>query len=113
MLEDREYPHLPHLEFLEGEEIVAHARALDADIAVTNRRLAVVEAERLAMAIHIEDVRRVEFDIERDRPAALVIVPDSPSHPAAVLSVPVDQYESVARALVVIGQRLAGVDGKS
>ena len=101
------HPELPHLELLEDEELVAHARAVEADIAVTNRRLAILEAERVALSIHIDELRRVQFDIEKARPATLVIVPESPSHPPAVLSVPPDQYEPITRALAIIGQRLA------
>jgi hypothetical protein len=108
-LDDRKQPQFTHLQLLEDEEVIAHARALEADIAVTNRRLAIVEAERLAMAIDIEELRRIQFDIEKDRPASLVVVPESPSHPPAVLSVPVEQYEPIARALVIIGQRLGGL----
>ncbi len=107
--DDRNKTQFTHLPLLEDEAIIVHASALEADIAVTNRRLAIVEAERLAMAIEIEEVRRIQFDIEKDRPAALVIVPESPSHPPAVLSVPAEQYEPVARALVIIGQRLSAI----
>ena len=101
------HPHLPQLQLLDDEEVVAHARAVEADIAVTNRRLAILEAERVALAVHLEELRRIQFDIEKGRPATLVIVPESPSNPPAVLSVPTEQYEPIARALVVIGQRLA------
>ena len=93
--------HLP-----QGETILARARAINAEIAVTERRLAVLEAERLALDVDIAALRRIQFDIEKDRPATLVIVPESPSQPPAVLSVPVEEYEPVAGALVVIGQRL-------
>ena len=100
-LDDRKQPQFTHLQLLEDEEVIAHASALEADIAVTNRRL--------AMAIDIEELRRIQFDIEKDRPASLVIVPESPSHQPAVLSVPAEQYEPVARALVIIGQRLSAI----
>jgi len=106
-------PQFPQLPLLEDEELVAHARAVEADIAVTNRRLAILETERVALAIHIEEVRRIQFDIEKARPATLVVVPESPAHPPAVLSVPIEQYEPIAQALVVIGRRLAGVDQAS
>ena len=109
-MDGRRHPELPHLPLLEDEELLAHAQAVEADIAVTDRRLAVLQAERVALAIQIDEIRRIQFDIEKRRPAALVIVPESPSHPPAVLSVPAEQYESVAKALVIVGQRLAHAD---
>jgi hypothetical protein len=106
-------PQIPQLALLDDEELIAHATTVEADIAVTNRRLAILQAERVALAIHIEEVRRIQFDIEKSRPATLVVVPESAAHPPAVLSVPVDQYEPIAQALVVVGRRLASVDRSS
>jgi len=100
-------PQIPQLALLEDEELIAHAKAVEGDIAVTNRRLAILQAERVALAIHIEEVRRIQFDIEKARPATLVVVPESPAHPPAVLSVPIEQYEPIAHALVAVGRRLA------
>jgi hypothetical protein len=91
-----------------GEVLEVKARAGDATIAVTNRRLAVLEAERIALAVEIEHVRRVQFDIEKSRPATLVIVPERPADAPQVLAVPAEDYEPVADALVLIGKRLAG-----
>ena len=56
-------------------------------------------------------VRRVQFDIEKARPATLVIVPERPDDPPQVLAVPADHYEAVAAALVTIGIRLASAGG--
>jgi len=42
-------------------------------------RLAVLDAERVALAVDIALVRRVQFDIEKSRPATLVIVPERPT----------------------------------
>lgn len=106
-------PRIPQLALLDDEELIAHARAVEADIAVTNRRLAILQAERVALAIYIEEVRRIQFDIEKARPATLVVVPESSAHPPAVLSVPVDQYEPIAQALVAVGRQLANVDHSS
>jgi len=91
-----------------GEVLEGHARAGDATIAITNRRLTVFDAERIALAVEIEHVRRVQFDIEKSRPATLVIVPERPSDTPQVLAVPAEDYEPVADALVLIGRRLAG-----
>jgi hypothetical protein len=62
----------------------------------------------VALAVPFERVRRIQFDVERSRPATLVIVPEQPSDEAQVLTVRPDQYEATARALVAIGLELAG-----
>ncbi len=75
---------------------------------VTDRRLMVVTPERELLDVTIEELRRIQFDIERGRPAMLVIVPEHPSHEPQVLAVHEDYYADVADALVVVGRRLAG-----
>jgi len=90
------------------ERIRARARAGDTEIVVTDRRLAVVATDRLTLDIGLDGLRRVQFDIERDRPATLVVVPELPSHEPQVLAVHPEDYPAVAQALVYIGQRLAG-----
>ncbi len=76
----------------------------DSRILVTDRRIAVAQGERVALDIPIENVRRIQFDIEKSRPATLVIVPDSPRDPPQVLAVPVANYEEVAEALAILGR---------
>jgi hypothetical protein len=56
--------------------------------------------------VPIDDLRRVQFDIERERPAMLVFVPERPQDEPQILAVPPADYETVAHALVVIGRRL-------
>jgi len=51
-------------------------------------------------------LRRIQFDIERDRPATLVVVPESPEVEPQVLAIPAEEYPAVADALVQIGLRL-------
>jgi hypothetical protein len=94
----------------EGEEIRHTALAGDAVLAVTTRRVAIVEGGRTALDLAIDGLRRIQFDIERTRPATLVVVPDEGRHPPQVLPVRPDQYEAVAEALVAIGLRLADSD---
>jgi hypothetical protein len=89
------------------EEIHVQAHAGDSVVVVTNRRLAIGSRERVALDVSIDNLRRIQFDIERDRPATLVVVPQRPDHEPQVLSVDPSEYESVAEALVVIGKRLA------
>ena len=91
------------------EQVQALARAGDADIVVTDRRLAVHATDRLTLDIELDALRRIQFDIERQRPATLVVVPEHAGHEPQVLAVRPDQYPEVAEALVYIGQRLATV----
>ena len=77
------------------------------EIVVTDQRLAVAdEEERLALDIEIAALRRIQFDIERDPQATLVIVPDHALDEPQVLAIPPDQLPAVAEALAYIGQRL-------
>jgi hypothetical protein len=63
--------------FLHGdEEVRAHARSTSAVLAVTTRRVVVADPDRVALAVPFDAVRRVQFDVERRRPATLVIVPE-------------------------------------
>ena len=91
-----------------GEELVAIARAADGEIVVTNARIAIAAKNgRLAMDLPIEQLRRIQFDIERVRPATLVIVPDEAGREPQVLSIPPDQIDVTTQALAFIGKRLA------
>jgi hypothetical protein len=92
------------------ERLHVQAQARDAAIVVTDRRLIVAAGERLALAVRFEGLRRIQFDIERERPATMVIVPESPRDEPQVLAIPPDQYEEVARALALVGRRLAGAE---
>jgi len=103
-----------------SEDVHIEARASDALVLVTDRRVAVATRhDRFDLDIPYEGLRRVQFDIERTRPAVLVIVPERPADAPQVLSIPPDQYEVVGKALAVIGQRLypvspqTGHDGSS
>src|SRR5712691_11114106 len=90
-----------------GERLQVHATASDASIAVTDRRLIVAAPTRVALAVPFGDLRRIQFDVERLRPATLVIVPEHPSNEAQVLSIRPEDYDAAARALAVIGRELA------
>jgi hypothetical protein len=99
------------LRLLGPDEEIRHATtAGDALLAVTSRRIAIVDGERTALDLAIEGVRRIQFDIEKGRPASLVIVPEKPDHAPQVLSVRPEEYRAVADALVTIGLRLVESD---
>jgi hypothetical protein len=95
---------------LDPEETVqARAGALNAALAVTDRRLLVAHNDRLALNVPFQRIRRIQFDIEQGRPATLVVVPVQPHDEPQVLAVAPEDYEAAARALAIIGQRLAEV----
>jgi hypothetical protein len=102
----------PHvLEALEpGEQLRVRARSREAVLAVTDRRLVVAAPERIALAVPLEGLRRIQFDIERDRPATLVIVPEQAHDEPQVLSIPRDEFAAAAEVLVMIGHILAPAD---
>jgi hypothetical protein len=93
-----------------GERIEVHAKALDANLVLTDRRLVVASEARLMIDVPIEQVRRIQFDIEKGRPATFVVVPEWPSDPSQSLAIPPDQYPQVARLLTAIGTRLHGLE---
>jgi hypothetical protein len=93
-----------------GETVQAVARAASASLLVTDRRVAVADDDRIALDVPFAGLRRIQFDIERQRPATLVIVPEHPSNEPQVLAVPPDRYAEVTRALAVIGERLYKLD---
>jgi hypothetical protein len=89
------------------EPIQLRAELGDTAIVVTDQRLVVVTGHRHSLDVPLAEVRRIQFDIERSRPATLVIVPEHASHEPQVLVVPHEYYEQVADALVLVGRRLA------
>jgi hypothetical protein len=93
-----------------GEELDVQARAIDGVVAVTSKRLVVTSGGRVALDVPYTELRRIQFDIERDRPATFVIVPDNPSNPPEVLAIPVGEYDNAARVIAVIGQRIYDKD---
>lgn len=96
---------LTHLE--PDETVHAVARATDAVLAVSDRRVVVADPDRLLLSLRIEALRRVQFDIEKARPATLVIVPESPNDEPQVLTVPPHRLREVATLLAIIGERLS------
>jgi hypothetical protein len=104
--QDRE-PALLHI-LKPDEELYVQARATDAVVAVSDRRLVVTNGGRVALDLPYQELRRVQFDIERTRPATFVVVPEHPANPPEVLAIPVSEYENAARVLAVIGRNIAG-----
>lgn len=89
------------------EQVHVTATAGDNVVIVTDRRLAIGNQERLVLDVPIDNLRRIQFDIERDRPATLVVVPERPQDEPQVLAVRPAEFDAVAQALVVVGRRFA------
>jgi hypothetical protein len=95
------------LRLLEPDETIqARVRATAAAMAVSQRRLFVLENERVRLDVPIQRLRRVQLDIERDRPATLVLVPEQAQDEPQVLSIPPEEYGAAAQAIVVLGHGL-------
>jgi hypothetical protein len=89
------------------QDIRAQASADGHVVVVTDDRLTVGAGNRVKLDIPIADVRRIQFDIERDRPATLVIVPEVAWKESQVIMVEPEAYEGVAHALAVLGWKMA------
>jgi hypothetical protein len=75
-------------------------------IAITEQSLVVVEGDGAVLDIPFSELRRVQFDIERNRDATMVIVPERISNWPRVVSVLVPAVREAALALARIGERL-------
>ncbi len=89
------------------------AEAAGAHLLLTDRRLVVAAGERVALDVAFPGLRRIQFDIERDRPATLVIVPEDPRQEPQVLAIPRERYDEITSALASIGHRLAETEAAS
>ena len=97
------------LRAIRPQEIRAKTTADGHDLVVTDDLLRVGSEGRVVLDVPIRDVRRIEFDIEHDRPATLVIVPHAASRDSLVVMVEPEDYEGVCQALAVIGRKMAKV----
>jgi hypothetical protein len=97
-------------DLLPDEQLEVVARTEPATLAITDRRLVVAAGARLVLDLPVPGLRRVQLDVERGRPATLVLVPHDPSHEPQVLAVPHGELEPVARLVAVLGKRLGELD---
>lgn len=95
------------LRAIHPQDIRAQASADGHIVTVTDDFLQVGSGDIVKLSVAIENVRRIQFDIERERPATLVIVPDAPSDEPQVIMVDPDDYEGVGHALAVLGMKMA------
>jgi hypothetical protein len=95
------------LQAIAPQDIRSQASADGHSLVVTDELLRVGEADRVVLDVPIADLRRIQFDIEWDRPATLVIVPHSAWRDSQVIMVEPDEYAGVCETLAVIGTKMA------
>ncbi len=81
--------------------------ATDYELRVTDRRLLLLSGGSVRLDIPYTRLRRIQFDIEAERPATLVIVPHLPTDEPQALSVPHESLHHAAELLAFVGERLA------
>ena len=89
-----------------ADDIRAQASADGHVVTITDDVLRVAADDLVRLDVPISGVRRIQFDIERERPATLVIVPYAPSDEPQVIMVQPEDYEGVGHALAVLGKKM-------
>jgi len=92
------------------EEVHVGARAAEAVVVVTDRRVVIAAGHHVSLDVPYHGLRRIQFDVERRRPATLVIVPEWPDLAPQVLEVPADHISTISQAMAIVGDRLARLD---
>jgi hypothetical protein len=73
---------------------------------VTNGRLMISVDGLVRLDVSYAELRRIQFDLEAERRATLVIVPHLPRHEPQLLTVARDDLEEAAAILAFVGQRM-------
>ena len=76
------------------------------ELRVAEQRIVVTDEHRTVLDLPIGELRRIQFDLERGRPATLVIVPERAIHEPQVIVVPQEQLMTVGSVLASIGRGL-------
>jgi len=80
----------------------------DGRLVLTDRRVVVTENGVITLDVPIGNLRLVEFDLESQRPATMIIVPDHPRDPPRQLAIDPQQYDEVAAVLARLGPLIQG-----
>jgi hypothetical protein len=92
-----------------GERVELGLWTESGELRLTDRRIVVTSDGLVRLNVAYDELRRVQFDIEALRPAAMVIVPHRASDPPQVLAIPVESLHRAAEMLAFIGERLPRV----
>lgn len=100
-------PKRSNLREIAPTDIRAQASADGHVVLVTDDHIRVGTGDHVVLDVPIADLRRIQFDIERDRPATLVIVPHDGWRDSQVIMVEPSEYEGVCAVLALIGRKMA------
>ena len=111
--------HLHHLSMNDGDDPVMRrlgrdevvrgvVNGIDGRLVLTDRRVVVTEHGVITLDVPIGNLRLVEFDLESQRPATMIIVPDHPRDPPRQLAIDPQQYDEVAAVLARLGPLIQG-----
>ena len=89
-----------------GERVIEVVQVDGATLILTSDRIAVGADKRVQFDVRIAGLRRIQFDIEAERPATLSIVPESAATEPSILTVMPHAYDDVARMLASLGAQL-------
>ena len=99
----------PVLRRLGRDEVVRGVvDGIEGRLVLTNRRVLVTENAVITLDVPITNLRLVEFDLESQRPATVIIVPEHPRDPPRQLAIEPQQYDEVASVLAQLGPRIQG-----
>jgi hypothetical protein len=100
--QDHEILHL----LFPGERVELRLDATSYELRVTDRRMLLTSAGTVRLDIPYERLRRIEFDLEAERPATLIIVPHLPADEPRILFIPHECLHHAAELLAFVGERL-------
>ena len=99
----------PVLRRLGRDEVVRGVvDGIDGRLVLTDRRVLVTENGVITLDVPIANLRLVEFDLESQRPATVIIVPEHPRDPPRQLAIEPQQYDELASVLAQLGPRIQG-----
>lgn len=94
---------------LDSDEVVRSVvDGVGGRLVLTDRRVVITEHGVITLDVPIDKLRFVEFDLESDRPARVIVVPQHPSDPPRQLAIEPQQYREVAAVLAQLGPRIQG-----
>ena len=96
-----------NLRAISPQDIRAESSADGHLVVLTDDLLRVGSGDNVHLDVPIGDIRRIQVDVERDRPATLVIVPDAAWRESQVIMVEPENYEGVAHVIAVLGVMMA------
>lgn len=98
----------PHFTFALGpDERIEHVVPVSAGhLALTDRRLILMDDERRILDVPMTGIRLIEFMSERGRPATLTVVPEHPGNAPQILGVEPAHIPAALRAVELVSQRL-------